>query len=220
MVKKSFLDFRVFIILFIIISGCECCCNKCESYTEGTVTLNINFMNYPNRSASCPIPVSGGDICTNTGENILDIESGLDSDKYLLYVEYESNCNGFAASQAFQSCISEGTCKGFRSVDEGDCDDVWTFRIGLNVTTPDCTPSFPIPISGDQLVFRVYYREPCIQVSDGCESPPPCENPNAIYRPRYESGGIIDFADNVTNYSQAVLMLWTESRCNIPRDCN
>ena len=205
--------------------GCDCCCNKCDSYQDGTATLtSISFIPYQARTANCPIPVSGGDICTNTGENIFTLTSGgfLDATKYVLWVEYDSNCKDFAYSPAIQSCTADNTCLAFRSLSEEDCEDIWTFRIALNTDASNCSPNFPIPVNEEgQLAIRVYYREPCIIVSDNCEAPSPCSNPTSVYRPRYMGGGLITFLENTTNYNiPSVILDHKESECGINGDCN
>ena len=218
-----FTDFRLLILWFILLSGCECCCNKCDSYSEGTVRLELSYISYPSRQTICPIPVTGGDVCLNEGENIISFSGGasLDSDKYLLYVEYITRCKDFQFSQAISNCTNEGTCIAFSHDTEDGCNGVLV-RIGLNIDQPNCTPSFPIPIPDDkegQLAIKVYYREPCILVSDNCEAPSPCTNIESTYRPSYEGGGLITFSDN-TEYDLPVFLMHKSSMCGISFDCN
>ena len=197
-------------IAWLLYSSC-CCRNRdCPDLRLGYITLEpLSWINgYQNRQVgTCPIPISGGDPCDFTGNDILIDETSTyshDPDKYILWAEIVHCCHDYSTEISYQFYQAE---LGINAETFGitNSDKLLT-RISMNISQSDCNPRIPVPIIENKTPnVRIYYREPCISISDNCESPPP-NNSGDRYRPQYEDNIMAIYADDETEASVPVVL--------------
>ena len=148
----------------------------------------------------CTIPVSGGELESNLGQNPRPYFLGgsLDPSKYVLYAKVTTACDSYV--DWFVEECKTGSCTFYRGVGE----DSWV-RHHLNLKEGNNSPIIQVP-KGVHFTVELVYMEPC---NSGCYDPD--INGGNPYRGRFKAAiasfqrdegfsfsFILQFEDNIT----------------------
>lgn len=213
-------NFRM-LLFYLTLSACGCCCcakRKCEdgNFQNGTLTIFPSFAFAQYSARVCQIPTGGfGDPCSNTGNNFF--ASNWFPTSYTLAVQISTTCPNFV--NGLSSLLPAGTYL----VQNDKCDRSSVITYAVNVSSPNCSPSVPIPVfEGGSFGVTVLYWEDC--VSSFCEMPQTnCGNnnsgqPQMSNRPKYIFADEVNIVKNQagglsTIYSITALLRYEETTC-------
>lgn len=211
-----FFKLCTFFLVPIVISNCNGCAANCEELQSVTATLDIQPpLIFQGRNCMIPFQPTG-DICDFPGMPdpfIFGQPLAMASSNYMLMAQYVFACDNWLQFPEISECLNNGTCRETFTTN-GDK----ALRFMLNTDGGNCTPTIPIPVNNlANFVITVFYREPCIDVSDNCFDFQGGQQ--GRYRTWYEGSGIANATFSDPDVTTSPILLNFEQHSFFPGEC-